>query len=95
LPGIKFWKRRRRKKMKKDKKVADSWENWIQQAIEDEIVFLNQDSNIRVALPLNDLGTIELYFYNYPKILLSLEDAEILSDVLAVAIQELKRKENP
>jgi len=48
-----------------------------------------------VALPLNDLGTIELYFYNYPKILLSLEDAEILSDVLAVAIQELTRRENP
>ncbi len=81
--------------MKKDKKVADSWESWIKQAIEDEFIFLNQDSNVRVALPLNDLGTIELYFYNYPKILLSLEDAEILSDVLAVAIQELKRKENP
>jgi hypothetical protein len=81
--------------MKKDKKVADSWESWIKQAIEDEFIFLNQDSNVRIALPLNDLGTIELYFYNYPKILLSLEDAEILSDVLAVAIQELKRKENP
>jgi hypothetical protein len=93
LPGIKFWKKRRRKKMKKDKKVADSWESWIQQAIEDEFVFLNKDSNIRVALPLNDVGTIELYFYNYPKILLSLEDAEILSDVLSVAIQELTRKE--
>ena len=79
--------------MKKDKKVADSWESWIKQAIEDEFIFLNQDSNVRVALPLNDLGTIELYFYNYPKILLSLEDGEILSDVLAVAIQELKRKE--
>ena len=81
--------------MKKDKKVADSWESWIQQAIEDEFVFLNKDSNIRVALPLNDVGTIELYFYNYPKILLSLEDSEILSDVLTVAIQELTRKENP
>ena len=79
--------------MKKDKKVADSWESWIQQAIEDEFVFLNKDSNIRVALPLNDVGTIELYFYNYPKILLSLEDAEILSDVLTVAIQELTRKD--
>jgi hypothetical protein len=52
--------------MKKDKKVADSWESWIQQAIEDEFVFLNKDSNVRVALPLNDLGTIELYFYNCP-----------------------------
>ena len=81
--------------MKKDKKVADSWESWIQQAIEDEFVFLNKDSNVRVALPLHDVGTIELYFYHYPKILLSLKDAEILSDVLAVAIQELKRKENP
>ena len=69
--------------------------NHNEKVIRDEIVFLNEDSNVRVALPLNDLGTIELYFYNYPKILLSLEDAEILSDVLAVAIQELKRKENP
>ena len=69
--------------------------NHNEKVIRDEIVFLNQDSNIRVALPLNDLGTIELYFYNYPKILLSLEDAEILSDILAVAIQELTRKENP
>ena len=79
--------------MKKDKKVADSWESWIKQAIEDEFIFLNEDSNVRVALPLDDIGTIELYFYNYPKILLSLEDGEILSDVLSVAIQELKRKE--
>jgi len=78
--------------MKKDKKVADSWESWIKQAIEDEFIFLNQDSHVRVALPLHDVGTIELYFYNYPKILLSLEDAEILSDVLAVAIQELTRR---
>jgi len=69
--------------------------NHNEKVIRDEIVFLNQDSNIRVALPLNDVGTIELYFYNYPKILLSLEDAEILSDVLTVAIQELTRKENP
>ena len=69
--------------------------NSNEKVIKDEIVFLNQDSNIRVALPLNDLGTIELYFYNYPKILLSLEDAEILSDVLSVAIQELTRRENP
>jgi len=69
--------------------------NHNEKVIRDEIVFLNQDSNIRVALPLNDLGTIELYFYNYPKILLSLEDSEILSDVLAVAIQELTRRENP
>ena len=69
--------------------------NHNEKVIRDEIVFLNQDSNVRVALPLNDLGTIELYFYNYPKILLSLEDAEILSDILAVAIQELTRKENP
>ena len=67
--------------------------NHNEKVIRDEIVFLNQDSNVRVALPLNDLGTIELYFYHYPKILLSLKDAEILSDVLAVAIQELKRKE--
>ena len=67
--------------------------NHNEKVIRDEIVFLNQDSNIRVALPLNDVGTIELYFYNYPKILLSLEDAEILSDVLTVAIQELTRKE--
>ena len=67
--------------------------NHNEKVIRDEIVFLNEDSNVRVALPLNDLGTIELYFYNYPKILLSLEDSEILSDVLAVAIQELKRKE--
>ena len=78
--------------MKKDKKVADSWESWIKQAIEDEFIFLNQDSNVRIALPLNDLGTIEHYFYNYPKILLSLEDSEILSDVLTVAIQELTRR---
>ena len=69
--------------------------NHNEKVIRDEFIFLNQDSNVRIALPLNDLGTIELYFYNYPKILLSLEDAEILSDVLAVAIQELKRKENP
>ncbi len=69
--------------------------NHNEKVIRDEIVFLNEDSNVRVALPLNDLGTIELYFYNYPKILLSLEDAEILSDILAVAIQELTRKENP
>ena len=69
--------------------------NHNEKVIRDEIVFLNEDSNIRVALPLNDVGTIELYFYNYPKILLSLEDAEILSDVLAVAIQELTRRENP
>ena len=69
--------------------------NHNEKVIRDEIVFLNEDSNVRVALPLNDLGTIELYFYHYPKILLSLKDAEILSDVLAVAIQELTRKENP
>ena len=69
--------------------------NSNEKVIKDEIVFLNEDSNVRVALPLNDLGTIELYFYNYPKILLSLEDAEILLDILAVAIQELTRKENP
>ena len=69
--------------------------NHNEKVIRDEIVFLNEDSNVSVALPLNDLGTIELYFYHYPKILLSLKDAEILSDVLAVAIQELKRKENP
>ena len=69
--------------------------NHNEKVIRDEIVFLNEDSNIRVALPLNDVGTIELYFYNYPKILLSLEDAEILSDVLSVAIQELTRRENP
>jgi hypothetical protein len=67
--------------------------NSNEKVIKDEIVFLNQDSNIRVALPLNDIGTIELYFYNYPKILLSLKDSEILSDVLAVAIQELTRRE--
>ena len=67
--------------------------NHNEKVIRDEIVFLNEDSNVRVALPLNDLGTIELYFYNYPKILLSLEDSEILSDVLTVAIQELTRKE--
>ena len=67
--------------------------NSNEKVIKDEIVFLNQDSNIRVALPLNDIGTIELYFYNYPKILLSLEDAEILSYVLTVAIQELTRKD--
>ena len=67
--------------------------NHNEKVIRDEFVFLNEDSNIRVALPLNDVGTIELYFYNYPKILLSLEDAEILSDVLTVAIQELTRKE--
>jgi hypothetical protein len=79
---------RRRKKMKKHS-------NHNEKVIRDEIVFLNEDSNVRVALPLNDLGTIELYFYNYPKILLSLEDSEILSDVLAVAIQELTRRENP
>ncbi len=66
--------------------------NSNEKVIKDEIVFLNQDSNIRVALPLNDIGTIELYFYNYPKILLSLEDSEILSDVLTVAIQELTRR---
>ncbi len=66
--------------------------NSNEKVIKDEIVFLNQDSNIRVALPLNDIGTIELYFYNYPKILLSLEDGEILSDVLTVAIQELTRR---
>ncbi len=77
-----------RKKMKKHS-------NHNEKVIRDEIVFLNEDSNVRVALPLNDLGTIELYFYNYPKILLSLKDAEILSDVLSVAIQELTRKENP
>jgi len=69
--------------------------NHNEKVIRDEIVFLNEDSNVRVALPLNDVGTIELYFYNYPKILLSLKDAEILSDVLAVAIQELTRRENP
>jgi len=69
--------------------------NHNEKVIRDEIVFLNEDSNVRVALPLDDIGTIELYFYNYPKILLSLEDGEILSDVLSVAIQELKRKENP
>jgi hypothetical protein len=69
--------------------------NHNEKVIRDEIVFLNEDSNVRVALPLNDLGTIELYFYHYPKILLSLKDAEILSDVLAVAIQELTRRENP
>jgi len=67
--------------------------NHNEKVIRDEIVFLNEDSNVRVALPLNDLGTIELYFYHYPKILLSLKDAEILSDVLAVAIQELTRRE--
>ena len=67
----------------------------MEKVIRDEFIFLNQDSNVRVALPLNDLGTIELYFYHYPKILLSLKDAEILSDVLAVAIQELTRRENP
>ena len=67
--------------------------NHNEKVIRDEFIFLNQDSNVRVALPLNDLGTIELYFYHYPKILLSLKDAEILSDVLAVAIQELTRKE--
>ena len=67
--------------------------NSNEKVIKDEIVFLNQDSNVRVALPLNDIGTIELYFYNYPKILLSLKDSEILSDVLAVAIQELTRRE--
>jgi len=67
--------------------------NHNEKVIRDEIVFLNEDSNVRVALPLDDIGTIELYFYNYPKILLSLEDGEILSDVLSVAIQELKRKE--
>jgi|TARA_R100000789_G_C2914416_1_gene124348 hypothetical protein len=66
--------------------------NSNEKVIKDEIVFLNQDSNIRVALPLNDIGTIELYFYNYPKILLSLKDSEILSDVLTVAIQELTRR---
>jgi len=88
LHGIKFWKRRRRRKMKKHS-------NHNEKVIRDEIVFLNEDSNVRVALPLNDVGTIELYFYNYPKILLSLKDAEILSDVLAVAIQELTRRENP
>ena len=66
--------------------------NSNEKVIKDEIVFLNQDSNIRVALPLNDIGTIELYFYNYPKILLSLKDGEILSDVLTVAIQELTRR---
>ena len=66
--------------------------NHNEKVIRDEIVFLNEDSNIRVALPLNDVGTIELYFYNYPKILLSLEDGEILSDVLTVAIQELTRR---
>jgi hypothetical protein len=66
--------------------------NSNEKVIKDEIVFLNKDSNIRVALPLNDIGTIELYFYNYPKILLSLEDSEILSDVLTVAIQELTRR---
>ena len=66
--------------------------NSNEKVIKDEIVFLNQDSNVRVALPLNDIGTIELYFYNYPKILLSLEDSEILSDVLTVAIQELTRR---
>tara|TARA_Y100000296_G_scaffold56204_1_gene64486 strand:- start:775 stop:1005 length:231 start_codon:yes stop_codon:yes gene_type:complete len=66
--------------------------NSNEKVIKDEIVFLNQDSNIRVALPLNDVGTIELYFYNYPKILLSLKDSEILSDVLTVAIQELTRR---
>jgi hypothetical protein len=86
LPGIKFWKKRRRKNMKKHS-------NHNEKVIRDEIVFLNEDSNVRVALPLDDIGTIELYFYNYPKILLSLEDGEILSDVLSVAIQELKRKE--
>ncbi len=66
--------------------------NSNEKVIKDEIVFLNEDSNVRVALPLNDIGTIELYFYNYPKILLSLEDSEILSDVLTVAIQELTRR---
>tara|TARA_Y100000294_G_scaffold157670_1_gene159413 strand:+ start:142 stop:369 length:228 start_codon:yes stop_codon:yes gene_type:complete len=66
--------------------------NHNEKVIRDEIVFLNEDSNIRVALPLNDVGTIELYFYNYPKILLSLKDSEILSDVLTVAIQELTRR---
>ena len=66
--------------------------NHNEKVIRDEIVFLNEDSNIRVALPLNDIGTIELYFYNYPKILLSLKDSEILSDVLTVAIQELTRR---
>ena len=66
--------------------------NSNEKVIKDEIVFLNQDSNVRVALPLNDIGTIELYFYNYPKILLSLKDSEILSDVLTVAIQELTRR---
>jgi hypothetical protein len=66
--------------------------NSNEKVIKDEIIFLNQDSNIRVALPLNDIGTIELYFYNYPKILLSLKDSEILSDVLTVAIQELTRR---
>ena len=66
--------------------------NSNEKVIKDEIVFLNKDSNIRVALPLNDIGTIELYFYNYPKILLSLKDSEILSDVLTVAIQELTRR---
>ncbi len=66
--------------------------NSNEKVIKDEIVFLNQDSNIRIALPLNDIGTIELYFYNYPKILLSLKDSEILSDVLTVAIQELTRR---
>ncbi len=66
--------------------------NSNEKVIKDEIVFLNEDSNVRVALPLNDIGTIELYFYNYPKILLSLKDSEILSDVLTVAIQELTRR---